>query len=171
MMGQGSNPKAISDNEQELLLLGQVALHLNNRELAELLLVSRKTITRWFKKGAGIGPAHMGKLALHVYANDPALAARIRAHAEQGAARIGVPPPPPLPVPPPPPPPPAPPAPTRVLLDSVVCAAHDAMAASSGALRPVLRAAFGRARELGLSVDDVERGLVPEEPKAKARRK
>jgi hypothetical protein len=56
-----------------------------------------------------------------------------------------------------------------VLLDSVVCAAPDAMAASAGALRPVLRAAFGRARELGLSVEDVERGLSPQEAKRRTK--
>ena len=46
-------------------------------------------------------------------------------------------------------------------MDAMLCAAAEASDASPKALRPVLHVAFKRARELGLSVEDVEAALAP----------
>jgi len=64
----------------------------------------------------------------------------------------GIPQPPPAPPPPPPPPPDG-------IVDAVVCAAAEAMEMMPKEVRPGLLAAFGRAKEIGLTVDVIERAL------------
>jgi hypothetical protein len=90
------------------------------------------------------------------------------------------PPPPPEPAiiaPPPPPEPPAPPPeppgppPRRApsithLVDSVVCAAAEAMGVAPQAIRPALRAAFERAVEVDLKPEELHAGLVANPPSA-----
>lgn len=61
------------------------------------------------------------------------------------------------------------------IVDSVVCAASEAMDVLPRAIRPALLAAFTRTRELGLSVESVEQALrgngsPRREPVAKAKR-
>jgi hypothetical protein len=56
-------------------------------------------------------------------------------------------------------------------VDSVVYAACEAMEAPSRAVRPAVFAAFRRARELGLSVEAVERELLSRAKPAKKRRR
>jgi transcriptional regulator with XRE-family HTH domain len=69
------------------------------------------------------------------------------------------------PAPPPPPPPPAPPAPpVEDIVDSIVCAAADAMNVLPRDVRPALLAAFTRTRRLGLGVEVVERALAATKP-------
>jgi hypothetical protein len=71
---------------------------------------------------------------------------------------------PPRTIEPPTPGPPAPPPrafpPVALMLDSIVHAAEEAMA-SDGDVRSVLRAAFARARGLGLTVEEVDDALTP----------
>jgi hypothetical protein len=45
-------------------------------------------------------------------------------------------------------------------VDAVVCVAADALAATPATVRDALHAAFRRARELGLSLQDVEDALA-----------
>jgi hypothetical protein len=49
--------------------------------------------------------------------------------------------------------------PTRLVIDSVVCAAAEALGTPPAAVRPVVQAAFARARGLGVSVDEVDDAL------------
>jgi hypothetical protein len=49
-------------------------------------------------------------------------------------------------------------------VEAVVCAAADALNVPPATVRASLFAAFGRARELRLSVEEVERALAPREP-------
>jgi hypothetical protein len=87
------------------------------------------------------------------------------------------PPPPPPPEPPPapspapvvvaapPPPEPPPPPPRRTpsiahLVDSVVCAAAEAMGVTPQTIRPALRAAFARAVEVDLKPEELHAGMV-----------
>jgi len=73
--------------------------------------------------------------------------------------------PPVLPAPALPPAPPLPPPiPPGVLVDSVVCAAAEAMSLSPQALRPAVLAAFARARDAGLTLDAVVDALAPPPP-------
>jgi hypothetical protein len=51
--------------------------------------------------------------------------------------------------------------PATVLLDSVVCAAAEAMTLAPQTLRPALVAAFARAKEAGLTLDAMIEGLTP----------
>jgi hypothetical protein len=57
-----------------------------------------------------------------------------------------------------------------VLLDSVVCAAAEAMSMAPQALRPALLAAFVRAKEAGMTVEGVIAGLTPPALAPKAKR-
>jgi hypothetical protein len=47
------------------------------------------------------------------------------------------------------------------VVDAVVCAAADALSVAPETVRGALLAAFRRARELRLSIDDVEKALGP----------
>ena len=96
-------------------------------------------------------------MARLVHGADAALAAEIAAAAGTTLAALGVLPPP---APPPPLPAPLPPAgpPDRVV-DAVVCAAAEAMQVMPQSVRPAVLAAFACARELGLTVEGVERVL------------
>jgi hypothetical protein len=70
-----------------------------------------------------------------------------------------------------PPPLPAPPQPALgSVVDSIVCAAAEAVDLSPGAIRPALVAAFARARELGLGVEAVEGALAGKGGAVKAAR-
>ena len=48
------------------------------------------------------------------------------------------------------------------MVDVVVCAAAEALDVSPRAVRPALLAAFQRAREAGLTLEQVEKALSPE---------
>jgi hypothetical protein len=53
----------------------------------------------------------------------------------------------------------------HLVVDSIVHAAREAADASNGDMRAILRAAFGRARALGLGVDEVDDTLASRELK------
>jgi hypothetical protein len=56
--------------------------------------------------------------------------------------------------------------PTRLVVESVVCAATEVMQASPVAVHGVLRAAFARARGLGRTVEEMDEALTEvDEPK------
>lgn len=118
-----------------------------------MLGVSRRTAQRWSSQGM---PSYeMTNLARVVHPREPALAADIVAALGTTLEAQGiVPPAPPAPaIPPPPPEPPA------GVVDAVVCAAAEAMEMMPNEVRPGLYAAFARAREIGLTVDVIERAL------------
>jgi hypothetical protein len=139
----------------------QKVLGTNQRAFAERMGVSRRTAQRWSDHGV---PAYeLSKLARLVYPHDPAMAAEAAAYAGTTVEALGLlPPPPPAPplAPPPPPlPPPPPPPPPDGVVDAVVCAASDAMDMMPRDVRAGLLAAFARAREIGVSVEHVEKAL------------
>jgi transcriptional regulator with XRE-family HTH domain len=141
-----------------LIALSRTALHATQRELADRLGTSLRTVQRWETKRAAPYADQLQRLADAVRPHDPALAAEL----DEWAPR---PPPPPAPAgvapgSPPPPPPAATALPASVLLDSVVCAAAEAMSAPPQALRPALLAAFVRAREAGLTVEGMIEALT-----------
>jgi hypothetical protein len=94
--------------------------------------------------------AQLAKLAAEVYPLDAELAAKLAKEAATTLEEMGV----VTPVPPPPPP-----APPPYLTETVVCAAAEALNVPPPAVRPALLAAFRRAREVGLKVEDVEEAL------------
>lgn len=133
----------------ELMIRGRVALGISNKELAERMGCSRRTMQRWMARQSYIVPVELAKLAGLVAPHDRALAEEIAQTAGQTLEALGH----------------APPAPPRPPLPhlghAVVCVAAEAMDLSPRALRPALHAAFKCARDLGLTVEELELALAP----------
>ncbi len=140
------------------------ALGTTQLDLAARLGVSRSTGQRWDACRSVPAPAQLHELARLVHPVDADLAKRIAAAGGATLEALGiVVPPPPLQAPAEPP---TSAARDRVV-DAVVCAAAEAADAVPHAVRPVLLAAFTCARELGLTVEAVERGLARRLPARK----
>ena len=143
-----------------LLAEARRTLLLNQEQLANVIGSSKRTVQRWETSRSTPYPSDPAKVAALVFPHDAELAAEIAASFGQTLESLGivVPPPPPLP-PPAPAPAGPPPMPRHLAVDAVVCVASEALGAVPGAVRGVLLAAFRRARELGLSCDEVEQAL------------
>jgi transcriptional regulator with XRE-family HTH domain len=137
------------------VLLQQVrsTLVLSQNGLAAAVGVSRRTGQRW-SQGRGPGAYDLRAIARLVFPADASLAAELAEATGTTLVALGL-----LPPPAPAAAPPAPAVPDRVI-DAVVCAAAEALQVMPQAARPAVLAAFVCARELGLSVADVERVLV-----------
>ena len=155
----------------ETLFRVQKALKVNQKRLAEILQCSPRTVIRYYQRGGFLLPSKYEKLATLCHPHDRALAAELAARAGKTLIDLGLerPPPPPLP-PPAPAPPPRPAHAPRHLVDSIVCAAAEAMQSPPHAMRPALTAAFERAIALGMTAEDVLKGMAAE-PMAKAKGK
>jgi hypothetical protein len=140
------------DDVSSLLVEAQHVLRMNQAEFGALFGVSRRSIIRW-QGGAGAGPEQLELLAREVYPEDAALAARIAIAAGTTVERLGL-----APVALQLAPPRAPPSGYH-LVDSIVCAAAEAAGAMPQAMRPALLAAFERAANLSLGVEEVLEGL------------
>ncbi len=136
-----------------LTLEARLLLHLGQRSLGDLLGLSRRTIQRWDAGKSSPTSWQLEKLATAVHPRDADLAAKLAASAGTTLEALGLVSPPPAAVVPAPGPPPLSP---RHLVDVVVCAAAEALNVAPPAVRPVLLAAFRKAREVGLKVEDVE---------------
>jgi DNA-binding XRE family transcriptional regulator len=148
-------------------------LGLTQKSLGEALDASQRTAHRWETGKATPTVSTIRHLAQLVFPHDPALATELAGAASATLADLGLvrpaahPPAPSLPQPAPPPPPAPPPLPVRLVVQAVVCVAADELVAAPSTVRRALQAAFRCARELGLSVEDVEKALGPE-PQEKA---
>jgi len=136
-------------------------LNLDQKELAQLLGTSLRTVQRIYATAAWIDRQQYVTLARAVYAKNPKLAAELAARAQTTPQELGIAPPPPSRKAPEPAPAPSPPSPRAA--DSVLCAAADVMNLPPRSVRPALTAAFVRARELGLSVETVAAALQASE--------
>jgi hypothetical protein len=150
-----------------LVARAQRTLGLTHERFGKALAMSKRTAARWSSRGATPTMRQLHTLARLVHPRDAELAEEIASAASETLESLGIvaPPPPPEPPPPPPapppPPPPAPPLPVTSVVEAVVCAAADALNAPPSSVRAALFAAFQRARELRLSVEDVEGALRP----------
>jgi hypothetical protein len=152
--------RLMADSLIALTLQARRVLHLNQRTLGEFLGLSRRTIQRWDDGRSHLSTQQLVRLIAAVYPRDASLAAQLASYTGSTLEQLGITKPsPPLP-PPPPAAPPAPPRPPRHLTDTVVCAAAEALNVPPPAVRPWLLAAFRRAREAGLRVEDVEAALA-----------
>ena len=135
-------------------LLGeaQLCLGLSQGDLGSLLGASKRTGQRWAVGHAYPSAEELHVLARHVHKRDPQLADKIALASGTTLVALG------LAAAPSPPSPPFVPQPDRII-DSVVCAAAEAMDVMPRAIRPALLAAFTRAQEIGLSVDTVVKVL------------
>jgi DNA-binding XRE family transcriptional regulator len=146
------------------IIEAQKRLGLNQEALGRLVGVSRKTVSRWF--GGGSDPSPQAALTL-IRVLNPAhrdVAARLAKHLSTTLDALGLPapapPPKPAPLPQPPAsPPPRPFPPAHLVVESVVCAAADAQGLAPSAVRPLVQAAFARARGLGVTVAEVDDAL------------
>jgi transcriptional regulator with XRE-family HTH domain len=131
-----------------LLALACRALGVLQKDLAEMLGVSTKTISRWMGGAANLDPSQLATLTSAVHAKEPALAARIAAAHGRTLEELGI----------------VTPAAAestatrdpraeRLLADAIVCSAAEVADVSPRAMRPALAAALGRAREAGLTLD------------------
>jgi hypothetical protein len=136
----------------------QVALGMTQEQFGRLLGVSRRTMSRW-RRYPGVSEDHVYTMAKAVHPKDAALAAELAGHIGKTLESLRiVAPPPPAPAPPPPP---KPLPPVSLLVDSIVCAAADALETKPAAVRAALSAAFGRAQQMGIGVDEVVAALSP----------
>ncbi len=170
----------VPDGQIVVKLLGRsrLALKITQKELADLLGVARRTISRWESRAGVPSPEQLRSLARAVHPHDAALAAELAAEGDAtlealglrpqallapGAAGValhaGAPAPGGLPSRPFPP--------VGLLIDSIVHVSvraldgQDASRDPIGAVTTVLRAAFARTSALGLTVGEVERALSP----------
>jgi transcriptional regulator with XRE-family HTH domain len=119
---------------------------------------SHRTATRWDAGQSLPGDHELRRLAELLLPLDVALATEAAAHTGDTLESLGL-------VSPQPPPRPAPPlTPSEDLVDIVVCAAAEASDVSPRSMRPLLHVAFRRAREVGLTVEQVEQALAPASP-------
>ncbi len=135
---------------------------MTHRQFGTALGSSERTALRWAAGQSTLSVPQLRKLAALVYPRDAALAAELAEVTAETLESLGiVAPPPPPPAPPPAPPVTPPPRPDpEGLTDAVVCAAADELAVVPNAVRGVLLVAFRRARELGLTMEEVERVLA-----------
>jgi transcriptional regulator with XRE-family HTH domain len=128
---------------------------LSQEELGRAIGISRRTAVRWTARGT---PPHaFPDLARMVQPHDPDLAAEIAAVAgitleDPSALPEGA----------------------SAFVDSIVCAAADAISVTPAAIRPALLAALVRAREMQISLFVLERvlaeALAPKKPMRSANR-
>jgi hypothetical protein len=140
-----------------LVARAQAALRMTHRQFGEALGASERTSLRWASGKADVTVRQLCTLAALVYPRDAALASALAAASSETLESLGIVPPARAPAL----------APSSVaalaphlVADLVVCAAADALGAAPSTAREALLAAFARARELGLSVAEVERALV-----------
>ena len=136
-----------------LLLEASRALSLNQRELAELLGISSRTVQRWFARRSSPISLHWHALARATHGAQPALAARLARQGGSSLEELAL--------------VAQPPRASDVLADAVVCAAAEAIDVAPGAIRPALLAAVRRARQLRLTLEDLEVSLGEAKPRRK----
>jgi transcriptional regulator with XRE-family HTH domain len=144
---------------KELLVHARGRLGMTQKEFGEVLGASHRTASRWEAGGSLPYTSNLVRLLGLLVPKDAELAAELAVHAGGTLESLGIVAPRPAPASPPAPEP----LPARLLVDSVVCAAADTLDVVPATLREALFAAFRRARELRLSVGDVEAALAPVE--------
>jgi hypothetical protein len=142
-----------------LLYEARRALHIGSQgDLGVRMGSSPRTGQRWERGESYPSARQLQELAGLVYPKDASLAGEIARAGGTTVEALGL-----VPAPLPPAAPPAPPVKPRPdpehIVDTIVCAASDAMNVLPEAVRPALRAAFRRARLVGLTVEEVERAL------------
>lgn len=154
------NPPLLHLNRSVTVLVGRArhAMGFTQQKLGDALGSSKRTAHRWESGQASPSVSDVRELAAMVFPHDPGLAGELAAAASTNLVELGlVRPPEPLPPSPAPPPPP-----TRLVVQAVVCVAADELAVAPDTVRRALYAAFKCARELRLSLEDVEKALEPE---------
>ncbi|HEY8041060.1 MAG TPA: helix-turn-helix transcriptional regulator [Polyangiaceae bacterium] len=145
------------EDQAGLLFEARRALGLSREDFAALVSLSKRTAARWETGQSRLGPDHLFELARHVHPKNAAIAEKLALAGGSTLEKLGI-----VAVAP------ALPRglPDAVLVDSIVCVAADAMKAVPDTLRAALLAACRRAREVGMTLDDVEKALADPTPPA-----
>lgn len=160
-------PHVPSPDVIALVIRARMALGMTQQELADRLAVSRRTMSRYEAGERVPGLPEIHKVARMVHARDGALAAALAAEGGTTLEVLGLVEPRAAAAPAAPPAPLARPfPPIALMVDSVLLAAVDAAEEEPAAIRDrdamrrVLRAAFARARGLGLTLEEVDEALA-----------
>jgi len=144
-----------------LIVRARSTLGMTQEEFGYALGASHRSAQRWDAGDAEPGAHHLQTLVRLLYPKDAALATQIADVIRETPESLGiVQPAPPAPVGPPPKARP----PADLIVESVVCAAAEALALSPASVRPALRAAFERAKAMEMTVDEVDAVLSPKAP-------
>jgi len=136
----------------------QLALHLNQKKLGDLMLSSQRTVQRWYAGRGWPSPSQVTRLVVAVHPREPDTARRLATAIGETLESLGVvAPPAPAPVETSPEPSPLLP----FLVESVIAAAAEALDVSPRVARPAVLAAFERAKAVTLTVDDLVAVLGP----------
>jgi transcriptional regulator with XRE-family HTH domain len=142
----GANPQEVTS----LVVRANLALGLSQRQFAERLSSSLRTVSRWTAGKSYPSNQQLRLIVQLVYPRDPAIAAALAratgATVEELVPHAGAAVAPRR-------------APLPLLLDNVVHAAAEAMDLSPRLARRGLAAAFARARELGVTLEEAAQGL------------
>jgi transcriptional regulator with XRE-family HTH domain len=144
-----------------LVLLSRQALGLTQGELASMMRVARRTAGRWEARRSTPSVAQLAQIARAVHPRDAGLAKEIAAETGTTLEALGLavkalpPSPPPRRFPP-----------VDLMTDSIVFAARQAFEETQGkdgtqTFVAALRAAFARAKGLGLTIEEVDAALTP----------
>ena len=158
--------------EQALLMAGRGAAGMKQTEWGDLLGVSARTVIRLENGQGATTPMMLYQAARAVYPFNRELAARIAEAGSSSVVALGLedesapvhapPPSEPVLIASEPASLPALKPAMHHLVDSVICAAAESMGQPPQALRPALFAACARAREIGLTLEDLEQSLMPD---------
>jgi DNA-binding XRE family transcriptional regulator len=159
---------------KELTVRASMRLGMTQQEMADALGSSLRSISRWHAGDATPSTSQLHRLAALLHPRDPDLAHDAAFAGGATLEQLGTvapppppPPPPPEPDPPPSPPPAPPPLPARLLVDAVVCAVAQAFEDLEGApvslqrARTAVGAAFLRAAELRLTIEEAAGVFAP----------
>jgi hypothetical protein len=138
-----------------LLFEARRALHMSRKEVGEAIGWSFRTIVRWEGGDTDAYEPALLRLVPRLHPVNAKLAEELALACGTSLAQLGI----GLP-PAPPAPPPEPPVSPLHLADSVVCAAADALKAAPETARPAVLASFRRARELRMTVSEVEQAMM-----------
>jgi transcriptional regulator with XRE-family HTH domain len=134
-----------------LLFEARRALHMSRQQVGDAIGWSLRTIVRWESGKTDVYSPSLLKLVPLVHPIDVKLAEELAQAGGMTLAQMGIgaqaaPPEPPI-------------SPLH-LADSIVCVAADALKAAPEAARPAVLASFRRARELRMSVHEVEHAMM-----------
>jgi hypothetical protein len=150
----------VNRDVRRLVSLSQVRLGMSHERFGHALGSSKRTAARWAAGHASPSLSQVRTLARLVYPEDAALAAELAAAASESLESLGIIAPVPAPVAAAvPSPPPAPPL--AALVDSVVCAAADALSVPPSTVRTAVLAAFRRSQEMRLTSEQIIAALEP----------
>jgi transcriptional regulator with XRE-family HTH domain len=152
MAPQGRPPVPTVRPKAALVFEARRTLGISREALGTLLGSSKRTVARWETGQSMIHAQDLFELARHVHPHDAGLAEELGLSGGATLESLGI--------VSPPTPAPLPAIPAHVLVDAIVCAAADALKAVPETVRAPVLAAFRRARELHMTVEDVESGLT-----------